>query len=382
MLSELAYIEETDGLCIYRCFGEGAFLEIPSFVEGRPVTSLADHVFAAEPSFALRHVPKKRVKVSLDGAYFPGSSGGSGTVGDFGITGISSGRCAPTAGEIPEAMPMCAERLQSIVLPPTIQRIGDYAFYGCRNLRSVTMSAAMPSLGGGAFVAANHVRELVLVVEPGLSMPALRHALGEIAYEIEVRVVDTTGRDLLRLHFPEFYEDAVENTPARIFEMKFEGTGYRYRQCFIGDRPDFPRYDKLFYAATVQEFPETALQIAIDRLLYPVGLTPAAKESYLAYLREDMERFAAWCFENRGDARKHAGDDASVHAHDDVSDHARDDAMEILHYLTRETFFDREGLEIFLRYARERERADAVSLLGDYRRKHFTRARAGERYRL
>ena len=37
-----------------------------------------------------------------------------------------------------------------------------------------------------------------------------------------------------KLIFPEHYEEAVENTPARIVETHYHGSGGDYRQCFYG----------------------------------------------------------------------------------------------------------------------------------------------------
>ena len=40
------------------------------------------------------------------------------------------------------------------------------------------------------------------------------------------------GKISARLVFPEHYEEAVENTPARILFTQHHGSGNNYRQCF------------------------------------------------------------------------------------------------------------------------------------------------------
>ena len=44
--------------------------------------------------------------------------------------------------------------------------------------------------------------------------------------------VDYHGKQEARLVFPEFFEESVENTPARIIMREMHGCGHRYRYCF------------------------------------------------------------------------------------------------------------------------------------------------------
>ena len=347
MLELIEYTQEMEGICIRRCYGGGSYLAIPAKVSEKPVVSLADHVFARDPS-------RTRESVSFacrrEDAWEP---------------------CAAPEEEVP-CPAMCAEGLTRIDLPLSIRKIGDYAFYGCRNLERVTMSAALENLGGGAFVAANHVKELVFIVPPPAARetagnalpahPAVRSVLAEISYEIGVCIRDVNGKELARVHFPEYYEDAVENTPARIFEMKFEGTGFKYRQCFKDGRIDFPRYDSLFYEASVQEFAPTVLTMVFDRLLWPVSLQEEDRRAYLDYVRADMNRFVRWCGEKAGASGP--------------------DLMQIMRCLCGEEFFDRDSLALCMDMAARKGQADVVSLLGEYRRTHFGREKVRDRYSL
>lgn len=330
MLEQIEYIENETGVMLCRCYGSGGALELPSCIGGRAVTQLADHVFAGEPSFALRSVPKKVAVLDALGGCWEQSD----------------------AGPLPELPQLCAGELEQIVLPGTIRSIGNYAFYGCRALKSISLPGGLRQLGAGAFVACNHLEELRFCC----GTDCMKDVLGELSYEIEAVLEDEEGRETCRLLFPEYYEDSVENTPARIIEVRYEGTGYKYRQCFAGREIDFARYDALFYTASVQELPGTVLRLAIDRLLYPRGLGPEAREAYLSWLREHPGQTAQFCLRQESETER------------------------ILRLLFGCGYFTKERLELFLDRAEGDGDREAVSLLLEYRRTHFRGKRISEKY--
>ena len=136
------------------------------------------------------------------------------------------------------------------------------------------------------------IKQLVFPVREGsFDNPQMREVLGDMNLETEV-IATENGRKVMALYFPGYYEDSVENTPARIFIMHYEGTGFKYRQCFRNGKIDFDQYDSLFYEASVQETPETALRLAMDRLTWPVCLGSAAREKYLAFVLEEYRAAA------------------------------------------------------------------------------------------
>ena len=91
-----------------------------------------------------------------------------------------------------------------------------------------------------------------------------------------------------RLIFPEYYDEAVENTPARITVSNIHGTGQKYRYCFEGRKFRFDRYDKLFVYEKVEESALMASKIAVNRLRYPKGLWESAKKEYEKFLLENL----------------------------------------------------------------------------------------------
>ena len=83
----------------------------------------------------------------------------------------------------------------------------------------------------------------------------------------------------VRILFPEHYEEAVENTPARILETHHHGAGGYYRQCFYNRELDYKKYDEMFYHTVAEDTEETAVELALDRLRFPEELSEKNKMS-------------------------------------------------------------------------------------------------------
>ena len=344
MIEKIAYIVKNNGAVICRCFGSGAFAEIPSEVDGLPVVELADHCFAPEPSV---RIPRHQLLYAVrDGDQYTAQNGSSQPGGSMG----PAGREQTDSADYCE--PLCGDRLREIFLPDGLRAVGDYAFYSCMSLHKIRFPASITRMGGGAFVACNHLQSVVFQTEElpdtegeAFSSGCLKAVITDISYEIEADLTDRGGNMFCALLFPEYYEDSKENTPARIIEIKYEGTGYKYRQSFRGKEINLPQYDSLFYLASVQELPPTVLRLALLRLRTPVQMTAEAREEYLSYLRD-----------HEGEAAEYVLDEAN---------------MDLLPVLCDSGFFTAEILEHFILKAGEHEKAAAVSLLLDYRRKHF-----------
>ena len=339
MLEVIEYIQHQDAVMVSRCFGSGEILELPGEIAGFPVTGLADHVFAAEASYKLRKEQKlTAVQNAQTGKWEPG-----------------------TMMRADPAQALCAGLLQEIALPDTITYVGEYAFYGCRNLKSLYLPSNLKQLGSGVFTACNHLEEIYFRGDAD----CMRDIIGDLSYEIEVVLENPDGSVKYRLLFPEYYEDSIENTPARIIEIKFEGTGYRYRQCFTGTQVDLARYDSLFYSASVQELSGTVQKMAFDRLCYPFMLSKDAKENYLAYLKEHAGETAQFCLD-----------------HQLVNSRAGKNTAQLLLCLCEYGYFDEERLNRFLDKAGREGDPETVSFLMDYRRTHFRKQRTADKYAL
>ena len=122
----------------------------------------------------------------------------------------------------------------------------------------------------------------------------LKSILDEIRFEVRVKLRYSSSGSAVkeqeaRLLFPEHYEEAVENTPARILFTQHHGAGGYYRQCFYDRKLDFKKYDELFFHTVAQEKTEIAAELALDRLRCPFRLAEGAQEAYGTYVREHLE---------------------------------------------------------------------------------------------
>ncbi len=251
------------------------------------------------------------------------------------LRGDSSGKVA-----FPPAL--CGDRLEEIVLPVTIRRVGRYCFYNCGNLRRIEFHGELSDWGSGAFTGCHGVRSLRVYTDAD-GRTHLKDVLDELREELEVeyftgvadrswlegqpestadeetmmehrkesgnedRTVETvlygqgweqignhSESGFARLIFPEFYEEGVENTPARILENHVHGSGILYRNCFRGRALDFAQYDALFPHAKAWESGELVLRMALARLRAGKGLTQKAKEQYEQYLTEHAAEAGRW----------------------------------------------------------------------------------------
>ena len=258
---EFAYEVTGDGVKILRCFSFGEYAGIPGEIEGKPVAELASYAFS-------EHMDGT-IKEKIDAAR-------------------SADRLSP-----PQAL--CGVRLKEISLPETLERIGRYTFYNCSSLESIRFYSRTRDIGAGAFTGCHRVRTLDFTV-CGQDAAGLKELLTELT---EVLCVCYHGEEDACLWFPEYYEEGVENTPARILETHVHGTGLHYRNCFLEKEFQFEEYDSLFYLAKAQENIQLAARIALGRLLYPLRLTKEAEERYIEYLRENAGSVGCSLIENK-----------------------------------------------------------------------------------
>lgn len=76
------------------------------------------------------------------------------------------------------------------------------------------------------------------------------------------------------------FEEAVENTPARIIETHTHGVGIQYRNAFRNTQIDWEEYDRLFEIGRHNMEPEEAVYASAYRLKSPLGLKEEAAQSY------------------------------------------------------------------------------------------------------
>lgn len=207
-------------------------------------------------------------------------------------------------------------------------------------------------MGGGVFV---WCRALAAVFFSDVSYEnhGINGVLAELTQELEAEITYEDGTHL-RLIFPEYYEESVENTPARIIDIHWHGSGYKYRQCFPGTKLDLKRYDDLFPYAVANEFVPTCTRIAFDRLMTPVQLSDRARERYLTFLREHMDEI--------------------------LTGLVKQEDLEKIQFLADqeyngERFLTKEETDRAAELAAMRQSAELTSFLMDYRRTYFRTGR-------
>nr|WP_305137128.1 leucine-rich repeat domain-containing protein [uncultured Schaedlerella sp.] len=191
---------------------------------------------------------------------------------------------------------LAGNEVEEVIFPDTVEEIGNYIFYNCKRLKRLEFTDALVRLGSGAFTGCGNL-ELVRVHLKRGKKSCVKEILGDLWQRIDVQFFHegvNAGEDVqeVKLVFPEHYEEAVENTPARILFTQHHGIGNNYRQCFYSREMDYRKYDGLFPLAVAQDRPEVAADLAFSRLLYPCGLTSEYREMYEIYVGEHPKETA------------------------------------------------------------------------------------------
>lgn len=246
---ELDYLIKDGEVTVTRCYGKEARVALPGRIEGCPVTRLEAYIF-------------------------------------------SDGR-----KERDRAHAICGEQLLEVCIPSSVREIGNYAFYGCRKLEKLTLYHETSDIAGGAFTGCHRLSHLDVHMEHAWGY-CLKDLVSELHHELSVTLYYEDGPEkTARLLFPEYYEEAVENTPARILETHFHGSGYAYRQIFRDGKIVYPEYDRLFFEAQNLECEDFCIELCLLRLMHPRELSEEAWGCYRSWLMEHRMSAASWCIE-------------------------------------------------------------------------------------
>lgn len=275
---KIYYREKSGGVEILRCFGIEGRVEIPGMIEDKLVVSAAPYAFSS-------HMDEKE---ELKNACLWEMS-----------DGLGFGR---------EEHVLAGKDVEEIVFPDTLKEIGRYIFYGCGNLRKLEFSDSLMQIGCGAFTGCHALEKLTVHMRQG-KKSGVKEMLGEMWQRIDVNFLYEYEEDGIeksdimhrrenkseaRLVFPEHYDEAVENTPARILYTEYHGSGSNYRQCFYDRELNYQEYDRLFEMAVAMDKLEVLVDMSFGRLEFPYGLTGNARENYREYIRKNLEDIAEY----------------------------------------------------------------------------------------
>lgn len=275
---KIYYREKSGGIEILRCFGMGGRVEIPGMIENKLVISAAPYAFSS-------HMDEKE---ELKNASLWEVS-----------DGLGFGR---------EEHVLAGNDVEEIVFPHALKEIGRYIFYGCGNLKKLEFSDSLMQIGCGAFTGCHALEKLTVHMRQG-KKSGVKEMLGEMWQRIDVNFLYEYEEDSIekpdmmyrrenkseaRLVFPEHYDEAVENTPARILYTEYHGSGSNYRQCFYDKELNYQEYDRLFEMAVAMDKLEVLVDMSFGRLEFPYELTGKARENYREYIRKNLGDIAEY----------------------------------------------------------------------------------------
>jgi len=266
-------LTEKGEICILRMFGDSPEIEVPECILGRKVTQLGAYCFAKTGR-------AKDYQICSD--FCEGDQAGK----EFAVL--------YARGELKE---LCGEYLQKVILPKTLESIGDFCFYQCTALSELTVGNCLTEIGGDAFMNCQRLKTITILGSVG-SPSGLKQILRQRFLKTQA-VFRSEGKTEAVLVYPEYSESYHEVGPAHIFALAIEGEGFRARQCFSGGVVLLPQYDAVFCQACVAESEETLCEMALMRLYYPAGLQKQHREAYEGYLRSHAVQAATWLIRRR-----------------------------------------------------------------------------------
>lgn len=257
---------------ILRIYGTSPEAEVPAQIEGCAVTELADYCFASDP-----HLPKHFLMTDTADT-------------------IKSNTCAFT-----ELAELSGDYPQSVWLPDTLTKIGNYAFYNCKNLRQITFGQALTSIGSDAFMNCHQLHHL-FIRSSIYEKTGLQRILSQIPWDVSAVFFgyhSSPGQKEAVVFYPEYFELYDEIAPAHIFGRSIAGEGFRARQSFQDGIIDFHQYDKIFQKACAEESVLTSCLIAFYRLYFPIHLSPQYKTPYENYILANAQALCRHFIKNR-----------------------------------------------------------------------------------
>lgn len=255
------YRIDKNGAVITGCGSSEEILIVPEMIEEKPVAAIDSRAF---------YGMKQLIKVSLPDSVQ--------SIGDY-------------------AFAEC-RKLEHVKMPESLIKIGDYAFYNCHALKSIVLPPDLSSMGYGAFKNCSELKKVSLFADEGQRL-AIGALIDDSSNEIEIHMHDRAGKLLTKLIFTEFEYDCIIQVEARQFDWVYHGSGNVYRECISDNGVDYHKYDGVFNAAVREDWPQTAMRIALGRVLYPYKLLNEHRKIYTDYLTCHKDAVFEWILKQR-----------------------------------------------------------------------------------
>ena len=190
--------------------------------------------------------------------------------------------------------------LREIHLPDSVRSLGSFCFYNTRSLEYLALTDSVEDYYDGAIRQCTGLREIRIDFGRKDNFSILKSMLGD--NEKMLRFCLALPEGDLRLTFPPYYDSYKEDTMARAIHHSLNGAGFSYRECVMRRSIDFRTYDRCFSRVIYDNY-EAAIEIALDRLMYPVQLSDQAALVYERYLRETADQVLPFLLEGRDEER-------------------------------------------------------------------------------
>ena len=183
------------------------------------------------------------------------------------------------------------KELRRVFLPESLAALRAFAFYGCSALTSMELYNTTDDYYDGVIRQCLSLRCVTVHCVRPDNYVIVREMLRDIDGTLQFRLLTAEGE--IRLTFPEYVNEAKEDTMARAIHFSIEGAGMAYREC-VGKRAlDLAGYDRLLGRLTDYDF-DAAAQIALGRLSCPAGLSEKSAAGYEEFLRAGDGKTLAW----------------------------------------------------------------------------------------
>ena len=159
-----------DGIEIVRCFGTDPEIAVPEEIDGRPVKRMAPYAFSARYTRQADAVPARADD-------------------DIFIYETNEDRMFRGDEQL-----LAGDLVESVKLPDTMEEVGRYIFYGCRNLKVLWFSDRLINIGSGAFTGCRSLSQLHVRLLDG-TRSCVPEILGDLWQRIDVVFYEGCGNE-------------------------------------------------------------------------------------------------------------------------------------------------------------------------------------------